>query len=320
MNNYLLASRNFLTILLTCSLPLLLSGCLSLSDKPELTLQQHKLVGKIWDPRQHAFIDKPAVLERISETEYLLLGERHDNPVHHQLQTWFIQQLRAKQSQASVSFEMIDVGQAKHLAEKPPGSADQLITVLNQTETNWRYETNYRDLFSEVMAAGYPVYAANLNRKQLMQIIMQGEENLPGAYKEMLDKTPLSKAQLNSLQVEIREAHCNMLDDNMTNNMVLGQRLRDAIMAHSLSKSRSAIKVLIAGSGHVRNDRGVPFYLNDNNVLAVSFMEVESGIEEASSYAENWGAEALPFDIVWFTPKVVRHDPCETLKQHLENN
>ena len=318
MNNHLLASRTFLTTLLSCSLSLLLSGCLLSPNKPELTLQQHKLVGKIWDIKHQAFIDKPAVLERLSGTRYLLLGERHDNPVHHQHQTWFIQQLSAKQIQASVAFEMIDTDQAIHLAEQPR-SADQLISILNQFETSWQYETYYHDLFSEVIAADYPIDAANLNRKQLMQISMQGEEKLPDTYKRMLKETQFSNAQLRSLQEEIKQAHCQMLDDSMANKMVLGQRLRDAVMAHSLSTSQSAVKVLIAGSGHVRNDRGVPIYLDDNsNVLTVGIMEVESGVYEAGSYAERWGSEALPFDIIWFTPKIVRDDPCEVFKQHIK--
>ena len=52
-----------------------------------------------------------------------------------------------------------------------------------------------------------------------------------------------------------------MLDDKTSASMVLGQRLRDAVMAESLLNSLQPVKVLIAGAGHVRNDRAVPLYL-----------------------------------------------------------
>jgi uncharacterized iron-regulated protein len=321
MNNLLLPfSTHLVSLLLACSFSGLLTGCLSSSNKPELTLWQHELVGKIWDLNQQAFIDKEALLERVSSTEYLLLGERHDNPVHHKHQTWFIQQLKSRQTKASVAFEMIDNYQANRLDEKPVSSADQMIEVLNQFEVNWQYESRYHGLFTEVIAAGYRIDAANLNSERLMHLIMQGEDKLPDAYKRMLGEVQMSKVQLGKMQEEIKTSHCQMLDDSMTNNMVLGQRLRDAIMAHSLLRSQSPFKVLIAGGGHVRNDRGVPSYLGDNSkVLSIGFIEVESGGGEVNSYAHYWGTSTLPFDIIWFTPQVIREDMCEKIRQHLKD-
>ena len=52
----------------------------------------------------------------------------------------------------------------------------------------------------KIIAAGYSIDSANLNRKQLMNIVMQGEDKLPEAYQRMLDMTPLSAEQMTESQ------------------------------------------------------------------------------------------------------------------------
>ena len=301
-----------------------LAGCVSAPspDTPKLLLREHQLVGKTWDVRHQKFIDQTTLINRVLNSEYLLLGERHDNLVHHQHQTWVIQQLTKSRRQVSVAFEMIDNYQGARLAKQPVTSVDQLIDVLNRSKTNWQYEQRYKSLFAATLAAGYRIDSANLNSIRLMHTVKQGEEKLPAAYQRMLAKTPLSAQQYDALHLEIIESHCNMLDEKTSRTMVLGQRLRDAIMAHSMLKSQAQQKVLIAGAGHVRNDRGVPLYLRTNlgkkargaSILTIGFIEVENGLTEASDYADRWGSRTLPFDIAWFTPKVKREDACAKLR------
>lgn len=298
-----------------------LSACTTTSSKqPQLTSPETPLAGRIWDVRNKRYIDRATVVDRTLSTEYLLLGERHDNPVHHQHQTWFIRQLRQHQRQVSVAFEMIDNNQGDHLHEHDIDSVDQMIEVLDQTDTNWRYQTFYKALFSQVLAAGYRIDSANLDGKQLMRYVGRGEDKLAPAYKHILHKVPLSPAQWNALQKDIKESHCNILDDRTIGKMAQAQRLRDVIMAHSLSASEAPVKVLISGAGHARNDRGVPIYLGKQaKVLSIGFIEVENGLDRITSYAHLWNAETLPFDLVWFTPRVIREDPCEAFMHSVKS-
>ena len=314
-------------LLLMALLMMLLGGCMSSPSKtPKLLYQEHVLVGQIQDVNQQAFIDQAALIKRILDSEFLLLGERHDNPVHHQHQAWVINQLENAGIQASVAFEMIDPEQGERLAKVQLTSVDQLITELNHSNTGWDYENRYKSLFSAVLDAGFNIDAANLNRKQLMDNVMQGEDKLPADYKLMLNKTPLSAGQLDALQEEISQSHCGMLDDKTSSKMVLGQRLRDAIMADSMLNSQQPLKVLIAGAGHVRNDRAVPFYLRSNlqseakaaNILSIGMIEVQTDEIDPTAYAEPWGSGTLPFDLVWFTPQVKREDMCKQLKAHFK--
>src|SRR2546429_67817 len=80
--------------------------------------------------------------------------------------------------------------------------------------------------------------------------------------------------------------------------------------------------VLIAGAGHVRRDRGVPVHLArqapDASIASVAFVEVDAAAVKPGDYAKAFGSDALPFDYVWFTPKVDDADPCEKLKKATE--
>lgn len=312
--------------LLTACVLMSLVSCVSPSKTPKLLLTDHQLVGKIWDVEQQVFLDQDMLVARMLDSDYLLLGERHDNPVHHQHQSWAIKQLANNGRQASVAFEMIDSDQGARLAEQKMTSTEQLIAELNLSKTGWDYENRYKTLFAEVIDAGYSIDSANLNRRQLMDIIMQGEDELPEVYQRMLDATPLSAEQMRASQQEIIQSHCGMLDEKSSTSMVLGQRLRDAVMADSLLSSQQPVKVLIAGAGHVRTDRAVPLYLStnlkqqgrDDRILAIGMIEVDSSETDPDAYSEPWGSETLPFDIVWFTPQVKREDMCKKLKQHFK--
>lgn len=321
--------RFFIVMLLISGASALLTSCAaSSSNTPKLMLWEHQLVDRIWDVQQKVFIDQGTLVSRVLDSEYLLLGERHDNRVHHHYQTWVISQLAEAERQASVAFEMIDNYQGARIARQEIKSVDQLISVLNLSKTGWKYEQRYKSLFSEVMTAGYRIDSANLHRKRLMHTVMAGEEKLPAIYKDMLEQAPLSAEQMDILQEEINQSHCHMLDEKTARKMTLGQRVRDVIMAQSLLNSEEPTKVLIAGNGHVLNDRAVPMYLRKNlarqakdpTILTIGFIEVEADIVDVQAYAKRWGSDKLPFDMVWFTPQVKRQtNQCDELRKHFKH-
>ena len=50
-----------------------------------------------------------------------------------------------------------------------------------------------------------------------------------------------------------------------------------------------------------------------------AFLEVKEGLTAPAAYAEHWDAASLPFDYVWFTPRIDDVDPCEKFKKSLED-
>jgi uncharacterized iron-regulated protein len=79
------------------------------------------------------------------------------------------------------------------------------------------------------------------------------------------------------------------------------QRARDAMMADRLAAaSGKGGGILIAGNAHVRNDRGVPWYLAHlepaARILSIGLLEVHDDRRRLPP--------DLPYDYVWFTPRV----------------
>ncbi|MFV2057917.1 MAG: ChaN family lipoprotein, partial [Thiohalomonadales bacterium] len=300
------------------------------------------LLGKIWQVSKRRFISREELRQQVLMASLLLLGETHDNSDHHKYQAWIIKQLAVAGAKVSVAFEMINQSQGRLLKSTKFENATDLVKLLEKTASGWEYENYYMPIFSEAISAGFPIVAANLDRDSVVQIVMQGSEKIPPELKKLLDDSPLNKAQSDSLAKEISESHCNIINQQLIEGMTAGQRVRDAAIALALSRIDDAfIKVLIAGSGHTRLDRGVPFYLRRGyieegakqevtltvntasqrqtpRILSLSWLELEEGHPNPDYYAKRWNAEKLPFDIVWFTATADRPDPCEQFSKHMQ--
>jgi uncharacterized iron-regulated protein len=111
----------------------------------------------------------------------------------------------------------------------------------------------------------------------------------------------------------------------MIDPMVKVTTVKDAFMADALVRGAAADgtdgAVLIAGNGHVRADRAVPWHLQrrapDAVTVAVGLLEVAPGEDGPAAYAARFDAESLPFDFVWFTPRSDDQDPCAAYADQL---
>jgi len=48
--------------------------------------QDHPLSGRIWDVTSARYIDERSLLDRLVDVRFVVTGESHNNPDHHQLQ------------------------------------------------------------------------------------------------------------------------------------------------------------------------------------------------------------------------------------------
>jgi hypothetical protein len=116
---------------------------------------------------------------------------------------------------------------------------------------------------------------------------------------------------------EIRRAHCDAVPDESIERMVDVQRARDGQMAAALVRAAndrgSEGAVLIAGTGHIRNDRGVPWALRrrapTTSIASVGFLEVRDGVDDPAAYVRDG-----THDAVWFIARVDDRDPCEVFR------
>ena len=297
-------------------------ACIGDNVEPaRLLLEDHPLVDKIWSTRDKKFVDVASLVEHASRSEYVLLGETHDNPLHHRHQGEILSALAARSENVSVVLEMLTDTQAAKLINKTPDNPDRFFDIVGWDASGWPPRNDYEPLLAVALRAKLPLYAGNLDRKTLRSLISNGQGALPEDLRDYIGANPLGREALDDMRDEIMDSHCGMLPDNMADGMILGQRTRDAVMAKALIEHHDdGIGVLIAGSGHTRDDHGVPTYLRsqepDARILAMAWMEVKEDIDDPGEYAAAWGSNALPFDYVWFTLRVDRPDPCAELKAH----
>jgi len=270
---------------------------------------QSPLVGRLWDPQARAFVSEEALLERACAADYVLLGEKHDNPDHHRLQARVLQGLIGRKP--AVVFEMIDLAQQEaldaHLRDHP-GDAAGLGAALSWEKRGWPAWPLYQPIAGVALGAGLRLLGGNVSTAQARAVVKEGLESL-GA--EQVARwglnTPLPEALRAALEEELRRSHCGHLPERILPGMADAQRVRDAAMADQLL-SAPGPAVLIAGAGHTRTDRGVPWYLRARRpgvrVVSVAFREVQAGQQEPPA------PEEATHDLLWFTPRLDDDDPC----------
>jgi uncharacterized iron-regulated protein len=304
-----------------------LAGCASPARRPAVLLSHdHPLAGRIWDVAAARFVDRAALASELARARFVLLGERHDNPEHHRLQAWVVQALGEAGRRPAVGFEMLTLDQADalrtFLAGRPRDGAG-LGEAVGWAETGWPEWSMYEPIADAALAADLPILATNLPPAISRDIRRRGVDALDPALvaRVGLDR-PLPEESRTALAAEIRDSHCGYAPADLLDGMVTAQRARDGQMADALAAGGDRDgAVLIAGSGHVREDWGVPAYLARRvpgaGVATIGFVEVDDRTTEPTAYAAHFGGR-LPFDYVWFTPRLDSEDPCEAFKRSLE--
>lgn len=171
----------------------------------------------------------------------------------------------------------------------------------------------YEALAAQARAGGLDVRGAHLSREKSRDVMREGFAALgPDAAPRLGLEAPWNPQRQAAMRATLVEGHCGQ-DNPMIDRMVPIQRVRDALLADAMAVPSGAIAIL--GRGHARRDLGVPLYLEPRvagrRVLSVGFVEVESGERAPAGYPE---AAAARHDLVWFTPRAARKDPCETFK------
>jgi uncharacterized iron-regulated protein len=319
------------TPILTCVLALLLvigAACARVSDIEweSPVARGHPLVGRIWDVKAGEFIGAGTLAGRLAASRYVLLGERHDNPDHHALEARLVRALIAAGRQPAVGFEMFSTDDARaisrYLAVNPKTAAG-LGDAVGWKRSGWPDWHFYEPIAQAALDASLPLVATNLSRAATAALRRDGLAGLgPSVVAQLKLDAPLPPATRGAMAREIRESHCGQAPEGALDRMVDVQWARDARMAEALARAGGRDgAVLIAGAGHVRWDRGVQSHLARHapgtTIVSLALLEVEAAANAPADYGARFDG-ALPFDYVWFTPRVDDADPCETFKKSLE--
>jgi uncharacterized iron-regulated protein len=290
----------------------------------------HALAGKVYDVAAGKLSDMADAAGLVPPVGLALLGEVHDNPAHHQVRARLIAEaVRAHPDwRPAVVFEQIDTDQQPALdrfrtgVETGSGSAaaDELLRLLAWDKTGWPAAAIYTPLFDAVIAAKLPILAGSPQRDRVRAVARGGMSQVAAEERARLrldDAMPAPLAE--ALNRELVDSHCGALPPQAIGGMATAQRYRDAHLAEALlsaaQRQRSAI--LIAGNGHVRSDRGVPWHIRarapGSAIVSVLLLEVAEGETEPATYLPRDPEGKPAADLVIFTPRAERADPCESL-------
>jgi uncharacterized iron-regulated protein len=284
-------------------------------------------LGKLSAPQ-----DGPPVL-LLPPEDIVLLGEVHDNPAHHRLRAWLIAEILQAQPgrRPAVVFEQIRADQQPALDQFKAldqqccrlTSAADLLRLLEWEKSGWPPAEIYRPLFDAVIAGGLPILPGDAPRDRVRAVARGGAEALTAEERAKLGlDTPLSAPLTEALGRELVDSHCGALPSEALAGMTLAQRYRDAYLAEALvgAVARHGSAVLIAGNGHVRSDRGVPWHLRQRapktRVTSVLLLEVEDDKTDPATYVPRDPDGKAAADLVIFTARAERSDPCEAFMKN----
>lgn len=306
---------------------------------------KHELCGRIY-PTDPAWMTRDAsscgrdpwmALQRDMRTALsgggaVILGEAHDNPVHHVLQARLLdpgevllddsrpravvmEQIRADQQSGIERFREFEIN-ARRL-----GTLSELKRFLGWETSGWQ-KYDYDPLLTAIIAAKLPFYAGDPPRDTIKTLAKEGASTLATGEQTRLslDK-PLGEALDAASAAEIEESHCGMLPKAAIPSMAFAQRYRDAHLADATMNAAEAQggAVLVTGNTHARTDRGVPWYLRsrapDRKVVSVMLIEVEDGKADPEAYVPRDPDGRPAADFVVFTPRAERGDPCAELAE-----
>lgn len=290
--------------------------------------QDHPLVGRVWDSGHKESVLPAEVAKAAADADVVLVGETHDNPDHHKLQAWLIREIALKNKHPAIVMEMIGGDKAETLASyqgTPGASADGLGSTLDWASSGWPDWKLYRPIAEAALGAGFTILPGDASKAQIQQVGLSGLRAIPDYERDRLAVGKMLPARLNAALVEdIKVSHCNQLPEAGIGQMTDVQRFRDAVLAENTLKAaqRAGSAILIAGAGHVRSDRGVPYYLHARSpalkVVTIVFTEVEAGVENPEDAVPRDPDGKPAANFVWFTPKSERLDQCEELRRQLQ--
>lgn len=222
--------------------------------------------------------------QELPPADIYVIGEIHDNPVHHAVQADLVAHLDPE----AVVFEMLSDEQAARIGPDTPRDAATLGPLLDWAESGWPDIA----LYAPIMAASDAVILG-----------AAGSAGDLAAYGLDVALPVEEQAARERLQAE---AHCGALPEDMLPDFVARQRATDAQFAARTVAALDAYGapvVLIAGNGHARTDWGVP--------TAIARVRPEL---EVVAVVQGEGDPTVPGDFVLQAEAQARGDPCDAFR------
>lgn len=299
--------------------------------------REHALACKIFDAAAKP-VSREALVSLVRSRRFVLLGEVHDNPdIHRERARLIADASRGREKPAALVFEHIREDQngaleafaERQAAEAGPRdgarSADDLLAALEWPKSGWPDAAMFKPLFVEAIAGRHAIYAGDAPKTEVRKVSREGLPAVSEADRTRLRlDEALARPLEDALLGELEASHCGLMPKTAFGNMALAQRYRDARIAAAMLAAAEAQgqAVLLAGNGHVRRDRAVPYQLarlaKDPATLVVEFLEVDDEKKDPAAYLPRAPDGAAAADFVVLMPRAERPDPCEEMRKRFK--
>jgi uncharacterized iron-regulated protein len=319
--------RDVLTLL---GLAALLPGCAALGTgmREPGALRE----ASFYDACSGERVGRRRLLQRMRSAQLVLLGEVHDNSLHHRIRSALLfDWVRSEPSRPSaLVFEHLDRehDEALRLVQRrsggaAPGSAgggsepslDELLDAARFDRKGWSWPA-HQPLFEAARDSGATWIAANFSRASARGL--QPDARVEPALQAVIDASRWLPQAQEALDRALLAGHCGQLPQSALAKVGRVQRLRDAALALPLLDGAERRSLLLAGNGHVRRDHGVPLYLGalEREALVIGFEETDA--TRSADLASTVGAARArdyrdAYDFVCLTQAAAREDPCAGL-------
>tara|TARA_Y100000780_G_scaffold92106_1_gene83448 strand:+ start:1720 stop:2583 length:864 start_codon:yes stop_codon:yes gene_type:complete len=252
----------------------------------------HPHVGQVWVAAEQRWISPQSLVEQLAAAPYVVVGEQHDNPDHHRLQLWLLQQLQAARPQQSLLLEMLQPAQQSAVTALQGGALpdDEALQTQLEWQAGWDWAM-YGPLVRWGLTVPSQLLTANLESENMMALYRAPQP---------LDERYTADAR-RQLSDTIEASHCGRIDAQQVQAMLSIQQARDQAMAAALAGA-SAPALLLAGNYHARRDLGAPLHWPAHQVppLVLQLQGVGGAPLPSAQQA----------DYLWLTPAMPARDYC----------
>ena len=238
--------------------------------------------------------------ELMLDADIVILGEIHDNAVHHAGQADLMRLIAPK----AVVFEMLNAEMAEGVNASDRSDIAALGAAIGWQDAGWPDIALYAPVFDALGDAD--AVGAMVPRDSVRAAFAEGAAGVFGDGAEAFGLTEsLPDAELDIRKQLQFDAHCAAMPLNLMGGMVEAQRLRDAAFskaALTALETYGAPIVVITGNGHARRDWAMPHMIAlaepDVSTYTVGFVEAPAAPDDPR------------FDLTIVTDPAPRQDPC----------
>ncbi|WP_370238838.1 ChaN family lipoprotein, partial [Neptunomonas phycophila] len=178
-------------------------------------LKDHPLVGHIIALESQRSLSPTELVSELSQYPIVLIGEKHDNTDHHQIETWLIQQLYPSDSaNTSLVLEMLDDSQTTNTIISGMSDSD-LKQRLNWQDDSWPWQ-DYGPLIKAALEQNMPVHSGNISRDAIQTIYKAGVPKT----QRFATTQGITQAVKDQVLDQVYESHCQLMQRNQLAPMV----------------------------------------------------------------------------------------------------